>query len=231
MKYNFLVLAVLFLLPGALIFLLRRDLRRVIGVMAAWSLPFAFTEYFFYPEYWQPEFLFDLADVVGFGLEDFVFVVGLAAFTTTAYPFVFRREYVQLEAAVAPGRRAGFAILGVTFALVGVVFVLRIPMIYGSVGIMIAVTAALCARRRDLAAPGGLGGLTAMGVYGLLCLVFGFIFPDIFALAWNTDKFLNVFVLGIPVEELLYGFAAGAAATVFYPFVTNRAFTRIGNPV
>jgi hypothetical protein len=93
MKYHFLILCSLLLVPGAVIFAARHDLRRPILTMGACSLPFAFTEFLFYPTYWEPEFLFNLANKIGFGVEDFLFVFGLAAFSSTAYAFCFKRRF------------------------------------------------------------------------------------------------------------------------------------------
>ena len=87
MEYNFLILTLIFWIPGILIYALRFDLRRIIHLMAAFSLPFALTEWLFYPEYWEPTFIFDLIHVFGFGIEDILFVTGLAAFTSTVYAF------------------------------------------------------------------------------------------------------------------------------------------------
>jgi hypothetical protein len=40
--------------------------------------------------------------------------------------------------------------------------------------------------------------------------------------------FSNIRVIGIPLEELLYGFGAGVAATAFYPYTFHRRFTPPG---
>ncbi|MEC9441210.1 MAG: hypothetical protein VYE40_08925, partial [Myxococcota bacterium] len=85
--YSFLTLSLILALPGAMVFVLRRDLRVMIGWMALASVPFAWTELLFYPTYWKPKFLFDLIDVIGFGIEDVLFVVGLAAFSSTSWAF------------------------------------------------------------------------------------------------------------------------------------------------
>jgi len=219
MDLPFLVLAVLFWLPGLAIVALRPDLRRPVARMAVASLPFAFPELLFYPTYWQPRFLFDLVHVVGFGVEDVLFVTGLAAFTSTAYVFTTRRVFVARGAWSWPGvaKRGLGAIAGV-FLIVGILALLDVPMIYGSCLIMVAFSAAMIAQRRDLGVPGLLGALLTTGLYTGLCLIFGALLPGIFELAWNTDAFLNRFVLGVPVEELMYGFCAGLAATVFYPW-------------
>jgi hypothetical protein len=232
-SHSFLVLSLLFLIPGAVVFALRRDLRRVIAVVAPCSIPFAFTERLFYPSYWEPDFLFDLARRIGFGVEDVIFVVGLGAFTSTVYPFFTGARLRALE----PGVRSGAGalarriapILAVTFALTAVLALARVPMIYGAPAIMLAAGGVIGLLRRDLLVPSLVGGLLAMLVYTALCLAFAALIPGIFALAWHTDRFLDRYLLGIPVEELLYGFASGVAATAFYPYVARQRFTRRGD--
>jgi hypothetical protein len=227
-SYDFLALSLLFLVPGALVWTLRPDLRRVIRRMAVMAIPFAFTESWFYPEYWEPRFLFDLADRIGFGIEDLLFVVGLAAFTSTAYAAVTGTRYVsdgdrQRTEIV---RRVAM-ILGATFLLVGAAVLLDVPMIYAAPPIMLAVAAVLVGLRRDLLVVGAVGALVSTLVYGVLCWLFLVLFPDAFASTWHTEQFLNIFVLGLPLEEILYALGAGAAASVVYPFVFGERLVRI----
>ena len=184
-------------------------------------------QFLFYPDYWEPTFLFDLADHIGFGIEDILFVAGLAAFTSTAYAALFRKRYLPVEGHARPWKRS-IVVLGVTALLVIVVALARVPMIYGSFAIMLTMTAVMCAFRRDLILPGVLGAVASLGIYSVVCWAFAAVFPSVFELTWHTEKFLNVFVLGLPIEELMYGFAAGAAATVFYPFVTSQRFVSAG---
>ena len=100
----------------------------------------------------------------------------------------------------------------------------KIPMIYGSFFIMIGVTSVAFFWRRDLVVPALIGGGLSAGVYTALCLVFAWLVPQVFEMAWHTEKFLGIFILGVPLEEILYGFACGFAATAFYPFVFGRRF-------
>ena len=76
LTYAVLTLSLLFLLPGALVYALRPDLRGPIHIVSLCSLPFALTEFLFYPTYWEPEFLFDLIHVLGFGIEDVLRILG-----------------------------------------------------------------------------------------------------------------------------------------------------------
>ena len=48
--------------------------------------------------------------------------------------------------------------------------------------------------------------------------------PGLFKNIWHTEKFLNIFIAGVPLEELLYGFSSGFVATAFYPYVFGRRF-------
>jgi hypothetical protein len=166
LTHSFLLLSALFLIPGAVIFVARPDLRRVIGLMALCSIPFAFTESLFYPTYWEPKFLFDLADRIGFGVEDLLFVVGLSAFTSTSYAFFTGSRYEPLGPWTTRRLlgRSGF-VLAITLLATGLLALLRVPMIYGSFGIMIGVSGALCLLRRDLLRPALGGGLFSLGVY------------------------------------------------------------------
>ncbi len=197
----------------------------MIHIMALCSIPFAFTERFFYLSYWEPVFLFDLVNTLGFGIEDILFVTGLSAFTSTVYAFCFRLGYVMEK-----GRTAFqivcrcLTVFSLTFILVVIVVVLNIQMIYGSFGIMLGMGLFIVLLRKDLLVPGLAGGVLSMVVYSVPCFFLKWIFPDIFYLTWHTEKFLNLFIAGIPLEELIYGFAAGVIATVFYPFVFCMRF-------
>ncbi|MEM1347903.1 MAG: hypothetical protein AAGI01_05045, partial [Myxococcota bacterium] len=178
MTYAFLTLSLLFLLPGALVYALRPDLRGPIHIVSLCSLPFALTEFLFYPTYWEPEFLFDLIHVLGFGIEDVLFVVGLAALATSAYPFFSGRRYTDYEPASLRKRAHRIAsLLGVTFMLVTVTALLDVPMIYGSCAIQIMLGAYVLSQRPDLAQPAVVGAALTMGVYTALCLIFAWLIP------------------------------------------------------
>ncbi len=225
--WNFLTLALLFSLPGALIYLLRSDLRTVIARVVPFALPFAFTEFLFYPAYWEPVFLFGLGSRIGFGIEDFLFVAGLAAFSSTVYAACRNRTYApcSIVTARACADRALllFALAG---ALLACMLAAGIAVIYAACLAMLAAGLTASAWRRDLAAAACIGAVLAAAVYFAVCLLAGLIMPGIFQTVWHTEKFLGVFVAGVPLEELAYAGAAGFAATVFYPYVFGLRFVR-----
>ncbi|MGK3989247.1 lycopene cyclase domain-containing protein [Sorangium sp. So ce136] len=231
MKHEFLLLSLLFLLPAGVIWLARPDLRSLMKRMALASTPFAATERLFYPEYWTPKFLFDLADRIGFGVEDVLFVAGLSAFSSTAYAVVFRRAPMPCSPPAAarpwlrgarpwlraarPWLRAAAAIAS-ALAATGALLAAGVPVLYAAVGAMMAVAAALLAARGDLLVPTVLGALLSAAVYLGLCLVFAALVPGVFARTWRPSVLLpGRALLGVPLDEILYGLGAGFAATVF----------------
>lgn len=229
MKYDFLVLSLLFCVPGLVVFALRADLRRPIALASVASLPFAATERFFYPTYWSPRFAFDLIDVIGFGIEDVLFVVALAAYMTTAYPFVARRRFVAPDPPSGAGRagagarlaRRALAVVGATLAAALGLLAAGVPILYASFYSMAAAAIVMLVVRRDLLLPALAGGALSTVTYAVICLIYARIFPGVFERVWHTERFLHRFVLGVPIEELLYGLLSGVVSGAFYPFVTG----------
>ena len=226
MTYSFLVLSSLLALPGLVVWALRPDLRQMMARMMLLSLPFALTERLFYPTYWEPAFLFDLVNKIGFGIEDVLFVAGLAAFSSSAWAFASGRRLAPLGDDARPFLPTALGLLVACFAGVGLLVWLSIPMIYGAPVVMALMGTCLCLRRADLWAPGFGGMLVTTLVYTSLCLALDRLIPGVFLLDWNTEIFLNRFMLGVPLEEILYAATAGFIAAVFYPFVAGLRYVR-----
>jgi len=145
LKYDFLVLCLLFWIPVVGISLWRPDLRRAMCRAALCALPFAFSEVLFYPDYWTPTFLFDLGRRLGFGLEDFLFVSALGAHAVSIYGVLSSRTYVPAERHLPVGSLLNRVVSLFARVLVRVFFatMLGIAMIYGCMAIMLLVGAVL----------------------------------------------------------------------------------------
>ncbi len=68
-----------------------------------------------------------------------------------------------------------------------------------------------------------------MLVYGVACLALDVFHPDVFHTVWRTRQLSATFVLGIPLEELLYGAASGFVGTLFVPFVRGDVLRPISH--
>ena len=222
LNYDFLVLSLLACLPPAIVAVLRPDLRRIMAWTALLSLPFALTEPLFYPDYWTPRFLFDLGPRIGFGIEDFLFVAALGCGAITAYP-TFTGKTFTYDTMRLRIHRLGPVFFAVVLG-VAVSRILAWPLIWTAVILMLLAAAVVAGRRRDLI-PAGLGGGAIYGaMYFLVCLMFGAIYPDAFRTVWHTSGLSDIYVAGVPAEELAYGAACGVAAAVCLPFLLDVAY-------
>ncbi|UJR83427.1 lycopene cyclase domain-containing protein [Sandaracinus amylolyticus] len=230
MRHAFLFLGLVLAIPGALAYLVRPDLRATLRFAALLSLPFALTEPLFYPEYWRPAFLFDLADHIGFGIEDVLFVVALAAVAVASYPVVARatptpipelsrRSTIVLGRALVPGAVAALA--------TGVLVMAGTPAIHAALIAMVAAGASVWLARPDLIVPSIGGALITTAVYQSACLILAAVDPHVFHSVWRTRELSAVFVLGVPLEELLYGAASGLAASAIVPFARGERWARV----
>lgn len=227
-NYPFLVLCFLMIIPVFASGVLRRDLVLHMARMSLISLPFAFTEFMFYPDYWDPPFLFDAARKFGFGLEDFLFVATLGALSIGLFPAIARKQLQRFKSQSTPqvflkiALLTGFALLG---AVVG--WMAGFPAIFTGVVIMIAIpSVVLLASRSDLWRYACMNGGTSLIAYVAVCMALEFILPGTFERYWHTDNLLNAFAGPLPVEELLYGFSTGFAAAVIYPFAFGLEYRR-----
>lgn len=225
-NYPFLVLCVLMVVPVFAAGVLRRDLVIHMARMALISLPFAFTEFMFYPDYWDPPFLFDAAEKFGFGLEDFLFVAALGAMSIGLFPALARRQLQRFKPQATPQAFLKIVLLaGLALLAAAIGWAAGFPAIYTIVVIMIAIPSfVLLASRSDLWRYACMNGATSLIAYAAACMALELILPGTFERYWHTDKLLNVFVGPLPVEELLYGFSAGFAAAVIYPYAFALEF-------
>jgi hypothetical protein len=218
--YPFLVMCALMILPVLAVGVWRRDLICHMARMALVSLPFAFTEFMFYPDYWDPPFLFDAAARFGFGLEDFLFVASLGAMAIGLYPALAREQLqpFKMQAATRPVLKIIFVTaLALLAALAG--WGAGFPAIYTGLVIMFTIPAVLLrSARPDLWRHAWKSGCTSLIAYVGVCTALEILLPGTFARYWHTGDLLNAYAGPLPVEELLYGFAAGFAAAVIYPF-------------
>jgi len=228
LDYPFLVLCGLVCLPALLVAFLRQDLRVHMVRMACLSLPFALTEFLFYPAYWEPPFLFDLARKIGFGIEDFLFVAALGAMAIGVYPAVVGK---RLRDDSPRGKQRAIPRMAI---LIGCALLLALgswwfgmPAIYAAPGIMLALTViVLLVWRQDLWQDAWRSGVATLVVYGALCFLLEALMPGVFTQYWHTTDWLAPFAGPVPVEELIYGFAVGFAAAVIYPFAYALTFVK-----
>ena len=180
--------------------------------------PFGLTEPLFVPSYWNPPSLFELAQRTGFDIESIIFSFAIGGLGAVLYNRLTRR---RLEA-VAPEERRHARhrwhrwALAMPFALFPVLYFLPWNPIHAGIAAMLlgAIAAVVC--RPDLKANILLGGVLFLAFYTIFLLGLKWSAPGYIEQVWNLKALSGVLIYGLPLEELLFGFAFGLFWTGIY---------------
>ncbi len=212
MQYVWFIWSLIILSLWAVIYLLKKDTRKVMLQMSWITMPFGLTEPLFVPEYWVPPSLFDLAENTGFDIESLVFSFAIGGIGTVLYNLIFRRAFVEMPYSERSHKRHGLHVY-ILFVPILVFAVLSLftslNHIYCGVIAMFLGGFATLYCRPDLKSKIWVGGILFTLLY---FIYFGSIlqfYPDYVELYWNLETLTHVLVLGIPLEELLFAFTFG----------------------
>ena len=211
-----------FLLPWLVLWLLAPSVRSLMWRASLVTALFGLTEPLFVPEYWNPPSLFDLARKTGFDIESLIFCFALGGVGAALYNVLTRRAPTRLPRIVQSHRRHRWHRITLTVPVVvfiGFYFLSWNP-IYPAILAMVAGAAAAMACRPDLVAKTLLGGVIFFGYYALFMLALLVFAPGYIAQVWNLSALSGVQVVGIPLEELLFGLAFGMYWTGAYEHLT-----------
>lgn len=162
--------------------------------------------------------------------EDLLFVSGLGLITAGVFP-VLSGKTVALPS--IPGRQVAARVIAIatpTAAAVAASALIGIPLIYAAPVIMVIAAVVIALLRKDLAVVALAGAAGTLIIYTGLSLIYEMLIPGVFELNWNTDAFSDVFILGIPMEELLYGASSGGVGSVVVVFVLGGTFVKRSQP-
>lgn len=190
------------------------------------------TEPLFVPEYWNPPSLFSLAQRTGFDIESLIFTFSIGGVAVVLYNRLTGRSMAPISASMRSALRHrlhGFAVLVPAFAFV-LLSAFGWNPIYPAVLAMAAGGLAAVWCRPDLLAKTVAGGLLFLGYYALFMLGLIITAPGYIEQAWNLPDLSGLFVAGIPVEELFFGFSFGLYWSSVYEHLTGIASSRAAGP-
>ena len=226
--YVWIVWSSAFLLPWIGLWLLAPAARAVMWRASVVTALFGLTEPLFVPAYWNPPSLFDLAQKTGFDIESIIFCFALGGVGAVLYNVLTHRVAFDLPAPERSHRRHRwhrFALAVPLVVLIGL-YVLPWNPIYPGIFALVVAAAAAILCRPDLFAKTLLGGAIFVVYYAVFMLALSVFAPGYIAQVWNLPALSGVLVRGIPLEELLFGFAFGMYWTGVYEHLTWR-----GTPV
>jgi hypothetical protein len=193
--------------------------------MSVGTLPLGLTEPLFVPAYWAPPTIFDLARRTGFDLESLLFAFAVGGLAATLYDALSaaRSRLLPVESHSA-SRHRWHALTLVVPVLVFPLFAVLTTLnpIYNAAITLLAAAGASVACRLDLWSRILLGAAVFALLYFVFFLTLVMAYPQYVQAVWNLPALSGVLVIGIPLEELLFAAALGAAWSGLYEHLMWR---------
>ncbi|MBS2132166.1 hypothetical protein KEX41_28695 (plasmid) [Burkholderia thailandensis] len=221
-KYVWATWSTALLVPWVGLFVGVAPLRRVMALSSVFTMPLGLTEPIFVPRYWNPPSLFDLAQRTGFDIESLIFCFAIGGVGAVLYNVMTRhalRTIVVHERHAPHHRHHRAALLSPLVAFGGLYFLPWNP-IYPAIVAMMLGGAATVACRPDLKWHTVVGGTLFALYYAVFTLMLEWSAPGYIARVWNLAELSGIRIVGIPLEELLFGFAFGLYWSGIYEHIT-----------
>jgi hypothetical protein len=223
--YAYLSLSVALSVVWVTLYVLRHDLRHSMLRVSLGTALLGVTEPVFVPSYWNPFTLFNLARRTGFDLESLLFSFSIGGIVFAAYEVLFHNAPVESIAAERHNRRHRQHLLAVLSAplLFGILSTTtRLNPIYSSAIALVAGFFATLYCRRDLWLKMIVSGGLFFAIYFFVFALFNVAFPGYVEAVWNLEAISGVRLVGVPLEELMFGFTFGLYWSSVYEHLTWR---------
>ena len=223
---NFLMYAPFFLF----LFYWRKDTRKQMLIAGlSFGIVAFLTEPIFIKYYWHPEYIFPLF-IKGIQIgsfEDFFYGFLKGGIAAVIYEEIFSQTTCKMRSHVHNWRRMILPIyLGgfILFLLPTIAF--NVNPIFSSALSCLLFLVYLLIYRKDLLTHAIYSGLIISIITFIGYIIILFIYPGLIESWWKTDSLVGIYILGIPIEELLEGFIVGFFGGVFYEFFNGLKFKR-----
>ncbi|MBP9772011.1 MAG: hypothetical protein KBD16_03785 [Candidatus Pacebacteria bacterium] len=225
-QYVWLCVALFFLAVWILIYCLSdKAARRDMWVSSLIMAPFGLSEPLFVPEYWSPPSLFNLALTTGFDIESIIFMFGVCGVAGVLYQLLFRLRLASYRPARSTHRRLHIHIAPLVLLILCLLvlpFISPLNPIYCGLigGILGCVWVAVF--RKDLIVPMFGGGILFALLYFLAFQAVVLFIPSYIESVWNLSALSGILFIGVPLEEIVWGFSMGVACTSFYEYLFDK---------
>lgn len=225
-SYAYAALIVIMGVVWMVFYMLRKDLRHEQLVMSFLIMPFSVTQYWFYQDYWRPEYILPSIRVgqIPIGIEESLFVFFVSGITAIMYEVIFRKRH-------ATGKKRPWALLfivGGALFFVGLIH-MGIQSIWASSIASISMALPILYIDQEVRAD---SILTAVSMFIFVLAVYSFwfaLFPVASSHLWVTSAFSGKMIFGIPIEEMVWYVSWSFFGSVFYEFWINaKEYSRKG---
>jgi len=190
---------------------------------SAWTLPFALSEPIFVPRYWVPPTLFNLAAKYHVDIESFIFCFAAGGLAAVAYDTIYREKFVH-SGSTRHGplaRLHPISLLAPVIIFVPLYFLVSWNPIYPVVLALFGGGLATWICRPDLKLRMIVSGVMFLALYFVYFQTLIAVYPGYVQKVWNLKDLWGGLFLGIPVEELMFGFSFGFLWSGLYEHIKH----------
>ena len=212
MHYTYLTWSLLLLAIWGGVFVANRTEKKKMLFVSVSTMPLGLTEPLFYPEYWFPPTLFDLAAQTGLDVESLIFSFSVGGLASALYGIGQRTDMELMPECTKRQKRHRFHKLALAspilafipmfiFSELNAIYIASISMAVGGLATV------LC--RPDLFKRMIWSASIFGGLYFLFFASMSWSHPDLVSLYWNNNAISGWAIVGVPVEELLFAVTFG----------------------
>jgi hypothetical protein len=215
--YSYLVGALIFWVAWVVCSILGKTYRSQIRWGTLIAAPLALTSLLFVPEYWTPPSLFNLDQRIRVGIEDFLWAAAVGGIASVVGELFLRERLGAIRKSRHKRHYAPFVLVVVVF--VALYFglhwkTMNATIISFAVGVLV-----LGYLRRDLVPLMLTSAATFTVLYLVLFLCVLALYPEFVRSYYTLKNLFGIYVLGVPIEELLFAATGGAIWSVAYEYV------------
>jgi len=217
--YSYLVGASIFGLAWVICFVLGKKYRAQIIWGSLISGPLAVSGFLFIPQYWCPPSLFDLDVRFKVGIEDVLWSASVGGIASVIGEILLREKLSKIRQRQAKRHYAPFV------AMVAVFVVLEFSRpnksIYNTIVSLLVGALVTALLRCDLVPLMLTGALSFTALYLGLFLCFLSLYPEFVQRFYNLSGILKIYILGVPIEEMMFAASLGSVWSVAYEYAQD----------
>jgi len=214
--YSYLVGAFIFWVAWVACFILGKAYRTQIRWGTLIAAPMALTSLLFVPQYWTPPSLFNLDQKIRVGIEDFLWAAAVGGIASVVGEIFLKDKLAAIRKSRHERHIAPFVLIIILF---GVLELWHHDKTMDNTIISFAVGALVLAYLRRNLIPLMLASTASFTVlyFGLFLCVLA-LYPQFVRYFYNLPNLSGIFILGVPIEELLFAATGGAIWSVAYEY-------------
>ena len=224
--YSYLVGVVIFWIAWLVCAVIGRTYRSEMNWGTLIATPMALTSLLFVPEYWRPPSLFDLDQKIRVGIEDFLWAGAVGGIAAIVGEILLKENLRILRGSRHKRHYAPFMVTAVVFLVLR--FALNWKTMNSTIVALAVCTLVLAYLRPNLIRLMLTSALSFTVLYFALFLMVLALYPYFVRNYYTLENLLGIYVLGVPIEELLFAATGGAVWSVAYEYVHGYRLERSG---